>query len=193
MDFFRAFANEHTKVSEESLKEFQNLFSVERFGKKFIIAPQGKVQKYFYLVQDGLVRSYIIDENGSEYTRSIFTKYSVVCSLPSLVYELPSNAEYQCLTDCIVLKANFKELKKLTEKHHDLCILYSKVLEKVYTRIENRLTNLATLDATESYLRLKKVAPNIENKIPQYQIASYLNITPIQLSRIRKKLASGES
>jgi hypothetical protein len=45
-----------------------------------------------------------------------------------------------------------------------------------------------TLNATESYIKLRKQIPDIDSLIPQYQIASYLSISPVQLSRIRKKL-----
>ena len=44
------------------------------------------------------------------------------------------------------------------------------------------------MDATQRYLKLCKKIPDIESLIPQYQIASYLGITPVQLSRIRKKM-----
>jgi hypothetical protein len=44
------------------------------------------------------------------------------------------------------------------------------------------------MNATERYLSLRKQIPNIDNLIPQYQIATYLSITPVQLSRIRNNL-----
>ena len=63
-----------------------------------------------------------------------------------------------------------------------------KLLEHIFITYENRSLDLMRLDATERYLKLREQIPNIDNLIPQYQIASYLNITPVQLSRIRKKL-----
>jgi hypothetical protein len=66
--------------------------------------------------------------------------------------------------------------------------LYTKVLEDAYIKKEKRIFELSMLDATDRYLKIKKDLPNIEKQIPQYQIASFLNITPVQLSRIRKDL-----
>ena len=66
--------------------------------------------------------------------------------------------------------------------------LHIKVLEKVYFYYEKRLVDLISLDATDRYLELKNQIPNIDEIISQYHIASYLGISPVQLSRIRKKL-----
>ncbi|MBL4904660.1 MAG: hypothetical protein JKZ00_01235 [Flavobacteriaceae bacterium] len=56
--------------------------------------------------------------------------------------------------------------------------------------VEKRITELSTLDATARYLKLKNDIPDIDNLIQQYHIAAYLNITPVQLSRIRKEIYS---
>mgnify|MGYP000607044223 CR=1 FL=1 len=62
------------------------------------------------------------------------------------------------------------------------------LLELLFIKLENRFYELSSLNATQLYLKFKKDNPGIENLIPLYHIASYLNITPVQLSRIRKDL-----
>ena len=74
--------------------------------------------------------------------------------------------------------------------YHDLSLLHSQALERSFIRTEERIYELSVLNSTERYLKLKKDIPNIDNLITQYHIAAYLNITPVQLSRIRKKLYS---
>jgi hypothetical protein len=83
---------------------------------------------------------------------------------------------------------NFHDFKDLCREEFEIGRLYVKVLEHAFIAYEDRNLDLMRLNATESYLKLRKQIPNIDNLIPQYQIASYLNITPVQLSRIRKKL-----
>jgi hypothetical protein len=56
--------------------------------------------------------------------------------------------------------------------------------------MESEIFSLAVLDASERYLKLQEEIPDIDNIMTQYHIAAYLNITPVQLSRIRKKLYS---
>lgn len=64
------------------------------------------------------------------------------------------------------------------------------MLESIFLLLESRIYDLSVLDATERYLKLKNEISNIEEFIPQYHIASYLNISPVQLSRIRKEIYS---
>ena len=67
---------------------------------------------------------------------------------------------------------------------------HHKMLQFYFIGLENKVIELGSLTATERYLNFKKRFTTIENLIPQYQIASILGITPIQLSRIRKEIYS---
>lgn len=79
---------------------------------------------------------------------------------------------------------------ELANQNPDVLKLYTKVIEQDFLFQEQRVLDLSLLNATERYLKLQKEISNIENILPQYHIASYLNITPVQLSRIRKDLVS---
>ena len=78
--------------------------------------------------------------------------------------------------------------KKLCKKDINISNLYAKVLEYTFIAYEDRNLDLMILSGTKRYLKLRRQIPEIDELIPQYQIASYLNITPVQLSRIRKSL-----
>ena len=106
----------------------------------------------------------------------------------ALVEKKPNEIMYECLTDCTMFVGDFQKFKDLTSVNLEMATLYSAFLERIYMRMEKRVIELSVLDAKQRYLKLKKHIPEIENLIPQYHIASYLNITPVQLSRIRKDL-----
>ena len=76
--------------------------------------------------------------------------------------------------------------------NQEILQLYNNLLELIFIKLEDRFYELSTLNATELYLKFKKYNPGIENLIPLYHIASYLNITPVQLSRIRADLYKTE-
>ena len=78
----------------------------------------------------------------------------------------------------------------MTNSDLEFSSFYIKILEGSYINSENKVYDLSVLNSTERYIKLKKEIPDIENLIPQYQIASYLNITPTQLSRIRREYYS---
>ena len=103
---------------------------------------------------------------------------------------LASNASYNCLTDCEVYEANCEDFIELKSKSDTFEKIYDKILESVYIRSEKKIDELSLLNATDRYINLIRDLPEINNLLPQYQIANYLNITPVQLSRVRKNVFS---
>lgn len=190
MNILKTFFDEHSKISDDSFARLSSIFYQKDYNKKDVIVRAGEIQHYIYVVLSGVARSYVIDKSGRDNIRTLFTPVSVIAPLQSLVNKKPSTSNFDCLTDVKMLRASFEDMKTLTKKHHDISELYSILLEKSFNRMESRVNSLTTLDATERYLELKDQAPDIEQLIPLNQIASYLNITPIQFSRIRKKLYS---
>lgn len=142
----------------------------------------------FLIIKTGLIRSYIETEDGKEITRNFFYPGHLASSLTSMVKKTPSDLHYQALTKVTGYKANFFKFKELTAKYHELSLFYVKALENSYLKVEDVILDISTHNATERYLILKEKVPNIDNLIAQRYIASYLNISPVQLSRIKKSL-----
>lgn len=184
------FVSKYHQLSPSSMKEFKKLFVLKKFKKNEIIYRSGEASSRFFILIDGLTRSVVIDSNGKEKTRSIFKAPDIFTSLAASLKLEPSNSEFNCLTNVILFEGNLLEFIALTEKHHDICILYNRFLEEAFIKMQDKATVLSTLDATERYLHLKQRIPDIENLIQLNHIASFLNITSIQLSRIRKKIFS---
>jgi CRP-like cAMP-binding protein len=95
---------------------------------------------------------------------------------------------HEALTDCIVLKGDFREFKKLASTNLEISNLYWSLLENGFIMMDKRNRELSSLDAKQLYLKLLEEKPQILESIPLNHIASYLNITPVQLSRIRRDL-----
>lgn len=186
MDFFRNFVNRFHVVSEESFILFNELIKPTKFLKNHKLVRIGQTPTNFYVLKSGIIRAYIIDEKGKERTRTIYTATGTTGNLRALITKEPSVLIYECLTDCEVLQCNYEDFYKLSLKHHDLSIFHYNVLEQIYIREEAKILELTLLDATERYKKIQQKIPNVDNLINQYHIASYLNITPVQLSRIRK-------
>lgn len=185
--FFEAL-NQIYPLSIESQKEYLTLLELKKFKKKDRIADLGEVPTKFFILSAGVVRSYVTDEKGREFIKSLYVPTRAVGAFSALILGQPSNIIYDCLTDCEVYVGDFKKFKKIASKNIEFANLYNMVLERIFIRMEKRILELSVLDAKQRYLKLKRHIPEIENLIPQYHIASYLNITPVQLSRIRKDL-----
>ena len=186
IDFISNFGGLPKKSSDKLI----SLISLKTFKKNHVLAKAGEMPVNFFILKKGIVRSFYTDEKGKEYIRNIFTPVKTTGALGALISDKPSRLHYDCLSDCEAYVINFKDFKKLANSDKHISILYGKVLEIIFLILESKIYDLSVLNATERYLKLKRQIPNIENLIPQYHIASYLNITPVQLSRIRKEIYS---
>lgn len=180
----------NSSLSATSKSKLENILSVKHYKKSDIIAGRNQKESKFFILKKGVVCSFLVDQKGKRYIRTLFTPISVIAPHKSLINPPNLNVDYHCLSDSIILETKLKLFLILTEQNHDISILFSKILMQEYLKLINRVTQLTTLNATDRYLLLKKSIHDIEKKIPLHQIASYLNITPVQLSRIRKKLYS---
>ena len=175
-------------MDETTFKELQKISTYKFIEANKPIARSGNVAFKVYLLVSGIIRAYIRTENGKEFNKNIFIPSSFVGSFTSLIKGKPSKLTYETLTDCKLYEIDFKEFIKLCHKDITISNLYNKILEQVFMAYEERQLELIAIDSKERYMRLKRRIPNIDSLIPQYHIASYLSITPVQLSRIRKNL-----
>ena len=100
----------------------------------------------------------------------------------------PNKIIQQALTTCTIWTADYAKIEALYDRHHEMERIGRKVAEHYYLEKEKNLVEMALLDADKRYAILKERFPTIESQVQQYHIASYLGITPTQLSRIRKKI-----
>ncbi|MFK7782514.1 Crp/Fnr family transcriptional regulator [Psychroserpens sp.] len=175
-------------ISKDTFKILRNL-STEKTLKpgEYIIKQEGMSSKLYFLIS-GLMRSVRVSEAGKEYTKNIYSPINFVGPLSSILTKKPSFLSYEALTECKVYEVDFNEFYSLTKKAIEISNLYNRVLEYLFVVYERKQFESISLNATERYQLLKSRIPDIDTQIAQYHIASYLNITPVQLSRIRKDL-----
>lgn len=190
MDHFKAFVDNVHKLSSEVFNLFKELVVEKKFNRKDKIVSIGDKPTKFYILTTGIARAYTLDKKGKEHIRTLFTPITTFGCLTSLITKKPSLHVYDCLTDCEMYEIDYNKYIELSRKYHEAAIFLVKVHELIFLKVVKRINELSTLSGTERYIKLKKDIPNIDNLIQQYHIASYLNITPVQLSRIRKGLLS---
>ena len=178
-------------ISDESATKFSEILVRKKYKNKTELSNNDK----FYILLDGFVRSYTIHDNGSVRIGTFLSKSSIFTSIKPL--SILSNCviqeiKFDCLSNVILYEGSFSEFIKLTKKYHDLSLLYNKILEAGIKLVIEKAHVLIHLDGKGRYLHLKNKYPKIENFIKLNDIASYINVTPIQLSRIRKTLYSSK-
>ncbi len=159
-----------------------------QLNKNDFFVKEGNCAQQIGFLKKGIIRAFFLNEEGKEYNKQFFMAPSIIGVYSSLITKQPAKIAQQALTDCEILVANYEELEKLYNKFHDLERLGRKIAEYYFLEKEEKEIQMALLDADKRYLIMRQKFPNIEAIIPQYYIASYLGISPTQLSRIRRKL-----
>ena len=180
--------NYQIDISTEAMDMFFNIIEYKKLSKSQTVIKYKEKSSKFYMLLDGITGSFVQSYDKKSYIRTLYTKGMAFGALSSLIQENITNASYVCLTDCEVFEADFNDFKKIIELNNEFQLIYNRVLEDTYIRTEKKFDDICMLNAKERFLNLNKEIPNISNLLPQYQIANYLNITPVQLSRIRKQL-----
>lgn len=175
----------HTNSKELLLPLFTH--ATLRKGNYFI--KQGQQAREIGFLYKGIIRGYYSSNEGFEYNKHFFIAPSFIGGYASIITNTPNQIQQQALTDCEILVAPAADFRLLFNQCPDLERAARILAEQFFVQKEQREIDLVLLDADERYRRFQQVYPELEALLPQYHIASYLGITPTQLSRIRRKFA----
>lgn len=190
MDRLKAYLNSVYRINDETWEAIKGLFSSKKLPKGEHFIKIGAYAKKIAFLQEGYLRGYYRHANGTEYNKHFFKAPSFIGGYTSLVTQDPTQIAQQALTDCIILEANYEKIIELSSQYTDLVWLSKGLAEQFLVQKEHREIQLVLLEAGERYTIFKKEFPELEQLIPQYQIAAYLGVSATQLSRIRKKMLS---
>ena len=150
----------------------------------------GEVSNSIGFLVSGMLRYFYIDPEGREYTRYFCKAGNFVSSYTSVLAHRPSSYSIQALDDIDLIVFPITNWQLLNAKDLLWSSLTIRVLESAQILSEERERSLILDSATERYLDLIGKFPGIEEKVKQYDLAGYLGITPVALSRIRGRLKS---
>ena len=159
-------------------------------GEHFV--EKDKICKYFAFVADGIMRAYG-QYDGNENTTCLCSSNTFATSTISFITQTPSHTAIQALNDVTLVLISYENLNKLYTKSPFWEKVGRVVAEKEYIDLQKSNWRNGPMPAREKYLTLLKENPGIVNMIPLQYIASYIGVTPETLSRIRKKIATGNS
>ncbi len=174
-----------TVLPDADWEALRPLFSATELPRGTYFAQEGRVENNLGFLRQGVVRAFYRSSNGTEYNKTFFSGPEFFGAYSSLVSRQPNRINVQALTDCLILKASYPDIAALFPQHRSVETLARLLAESLFLRKEKREIELVLLRADERYRRFREEHPALENLISQYHIASYLGITPTQLSRIR--------
>ena len=173
-------------TSEEELTAFLSQSYTKTFKRQEIISQPGEVPNEIFFINKGLIRELITDNEGVEHTIHFALENQFIADYSNFIQQKPAIYSLQTIeeTELVILPRTAIEwgYKNLAEGQK----MGRLIAEYYFIYQDDRIKNLYVRTPKQRYDSITEVFPNIHNRVPQHMIASYLGITPIHLSRLKK-------
>jgi CRP-like cAMP-binding protein len=177
--------NKKVVLSPENLEKILAAFKLIKVSKKQFVIQPGFVAKQRLYVLKGAFRSYVIDEKGNDHTIQFAIEDWWISDYNSYIYQEPATQFVVALEDSLILQIDYQSEQKLKASGHELETLFRMMAEKSAAFYARRITSNLTQNAEQRYNDFVEKFPKVVQRLPQYALASYLNMTKEFLSKIR--------
>ena len=175
------------KMSFEDIQSILDISKIHIYSKGETIQGIHQPLLYTGLILKGIARSYYLDMEGNDITKFFSVEGHIIMDEGLFGYE-QSIASLEALEDTIILLMEINKLKQLIQINDTIKNLYIICLEYALRYKIYRESEFLTKNATERYLQFCQDYPELNNRVKQSYISTYLGIAPESLSRIRKAL-----
>ena len=159
------------------------------FQKKEYLLREGDTINRIYYIRKGIIRSFHINEKGEETTFRLAPEHHLAGNMDMVLFQQPSRFYYEALETTKVYALDYNVVQELVDRHPTLSVNRKFVFQKLMREAHRRIESFVLLSPEERYLKFLEDYPNIQNRVPDKYIANTLGITPVSLSRIRKRIA----
>lgn len=180
--------NRFVKLDDTDWELLLPCLSERHLQKHEFFAREGKTSNDIGFLLEGSMRHFYI-KDGEEKTTYFYFEGHFVSAYISCITQTPSKLTIEALSDTSLLVFRYSDLQKLYGLSHKWERFGRLIAEYLAIGLEERMTGLLMLSPEERYLQLLKGnKQKIIERIPQHYVSSYLGVTPVSLSRIRKRL-----
>lgn len=183
-DIARELARRYSTMTHEELDDLEKCIVPLKFTKGEMILNEGDICKNIYFLYKGLIRQYYY-KNDREVTEHLGVDGSIFMCIESLFHEEPTKLLCEALEPCYVYALPKKKLEEVALHNVNIQILYRKILEESLILSQVHADMLRFETAQDRYKRICKQSPQIVLRAPLVYIASFLQMTPETLSRVR--------
>ncbi len=174
-------------LTDEQAKTMTASFVTKHLKKKEILLFAGEQSSHMRFISEGCLRSYYMDKEAKEHIIQFGIEDWWINDLYSYLTFTPAKQFIQAIEDSVVLQIHRDKLNELYNSIPALERFFRFKFEKAYVALQERTINTMSKTAENRYLEFRAKYRDIEQRVPQYMVASYLGITPEFLSALRKK------
>ncbi|MCD2421537.1 Crp/Fnr family transcriptional regulator [Niabella pedocola] len=182
--FFQQVRKYHP-ITIEAEQAWAELLKEKTYRRGERLVTEGQVPRKFAFICSGLAYQYYLPADGEMIIKYFFPENRLAASVTATMTGTPSQFTIAFIEDAVVLEYDFSAFRKLVDQHQDLALFYIRYLEKHWV-IEKEPLEIAFRSDTAA-IRYRQFLASHQHLLPRlkkYHIASYLGITPTQLSRI---------
>lgn len=189
MEAFWQYIKSYTSISEAAQNAWQQLLQEKTIKKGEYFLMEGSIPKKVAFVGKGLFSYYYTDEDGATVIKKFFPERTLVASTSAMLLQQPSLFTIQALEETEIISYGFEGFRELTLEYPDIARFYIQYMEQHWV-IEKEIgeISLKYQTAKQRYLDFKENNAALFARLKQHHMASYLGVTPTQLSRIRAGL-----
>lgn len=183
-DIARELARRYSTMTHDELDILESIIVPQKYAKGEMILKEGDICRQFLYIDKGLVRQFYF-KHGKEVTEHLGQEQTIVMCIESLFKEEPTKLQVEALEPTTVYALPKADLERVAMHNVNIQILYRKMLEEslIVSQIHADLVRFET--AQDRYKKLCKLCPQVVLRAPLVYIASYLQMTPETLSRVR--------
>ena len=183
-DVARELARQYSTMTHDELDILESILVPLRFAKGEMILKEGEVCRNIYYIDKGLVRQFYF-KNGKEVTEHLGEDHTIFMCIESLFKEQPTTLQVEALENSIIYALPKQRLESVALHNVNIQILYRKILEEslIISQVHADMLRFETAQAR--YKKMCKLYPQVVLRAPLVYIASYLQMTPETLSRVR--------
>ncbi|WP_294695411.1 Crp/Fnr family transcriptional regulator [Prevotella sp.] len=183
-DIARELARRYSTMTHDELDILESIIVPQKYAKGEMILKEGDICRQFLYIDKGLVRQFYF-KHGKEVTEHLGQEQTIVMCIESLFKEEPTKLQVEALEPTTVYALPKADLERVAMHNVNIQILYRKILEEslITSQIHADLVRFET--AQDRYKKLCKLCPQVVLRAPLVYIASYLQMTPETLSRVR--------
>lgn len=178
---------EIVEISETEFNNYLSKFEIKVLKKKQYLLEPDQISKHMRYIVSGCARVYTLDDQGNEKTLQIGIENWWVNDLYSYITQKPSTMFIQTLEETTIIQINKNNLEDIFKHSNSISNFFRIKIQNAYVSLQERTKENMLSDAYARYQKFRTDYRDIEQRVPQYIIASYLDITPEFLSFLRRK------
>lgn len=191
IQILKGYMRQFAPMTDEELDQIQSLIKIKRYPAHFLLAEEGRPINKCLFVLKGLIRQFVV-KDGTEKTTHFFSEGQPVTTT-FMFDDAPSKFALVCAEDTIVIEGNEEDSEEFFAQMPQF-EYYNRVgVEYETKRVNEQWVDFVLSTPEERYENLLQTRPDLFQRVPLHQIASYLGVTPESLSRIRKRLSKKQA